>query len=199
MARRPLFCSLRGAWLITAFAFFALRTSPIMLADEPAPARQFVEVKLWVVEVSKTKLRSLGFDWDAVPRRPGSAITNDENLTGFLEALDQNGIASMHFKPRIATESGHTATIEISPFRKVEVTPTIIDAEHIAFDYHVEVTTRSEAQPDKAGRRLVSACSTELKSGATQLLSETTTQQRTAKGEPTQTTLLVLAQATIVK
>jgi|GEM_PF-4507579 Flp pilus assembly protein, secretin CpaC len=192
--------------LLAGLASCTLAVPLRAVADEPMPAeKQFVEVKLWVFEVSTTKLRTLCFDEGYIRGNP-KAIDDqqpkrldDEQFLKFLTALEQNNLVQKLSSPMIATRSGQKASIEISPYRKIEVTPTIIDGEQIGLDYHVEVATASQAKPDKVGRRLVSACSTELKSGVGQLLSETTSLQRTAQGKPNDSTILVYAQATIVK
>jgi hypothetical protein len=70
----------------------------------------------------------------------------------------------------------------------------------VAFAYYrSDIVAPPEVQPDKGGRRFVTACATELKSGSVELLSETKAQNRRASGEHDQTRILVLAQATIVK
>ena len=198
MSRKSLPCSLLRLSIFAALVACVLGSSRLGIADEPpAVAKQMVEVKFWVIEVSTTKLRNIGFDWDA-SKLHGKANDSAAEFLGFLTALEQNNLAHVHAKPMIATRSGQKAWLDISNL-KVEVTPTVVDDEHIGLEYRFEREIASEAQPDKAGRRFVTAYSTELKSGAVQLLSETTTQQRTAKGEPSQTTLFVLAQATTAK
>lgn len=184
--------------LFVALAACVLGSPLCGMAEDPPPAsEQLVEVKFWVIEISTTKLRNLGFDWNAI--HGSSKLTDDAKVLDFLTALDQNGLAHTLAKPMIATRNGRKASLEIGPHLKVEVTPTVATDEHIALAYHVEVATVSDAQRNKTGRHLVSACSTELKSGVVQLLSETTTRQRTVKGEPSQTTLLVLAQAATIE
>lgn len=71
--------------------------STLAVAVEPAPAaKQFVEVKFWVVEVSTTKLRNLGFDWQGLDK---SSKTDDPSKQlGFLVALEENNLARIPAK-----------------------------------------------------------------------------------------------------
>jgi hypothetical protein len=186
--------------LVPVLAFTAALAPSLAHAVEPARTeKQVVEVKLWVVEVSQTKLRNLGFDWSVVDSGKTPLAADGQKFLGFLEALEQNNIAQIHARPQIATRSGQKATLDLSPHLKLEVTPTVTDAEHIDIAWHVDVATARDQQDNDQRRRLVSACSTELKSGAVQLLSETAVQRRNAKGELAQSKLLVLAQATVMK
>ena len=196
MRRESLFCPLLCVVLCTVLVACVLGSSRLGIADEPPAAKEMVEVKLWVFEVNITKLRNVGFDWDATFSR--SFATDSAKLLAFLTALEQDNVARVISKPMISTGSGRKAWIEISNL-KVEVTPTVVDDEHIGLEYRFEREIASEAQPDKAGRRFVTAYSTELKSGAVQLLSETKAQHRRANGEHHQTRILVLAQATTAK
>ena len=188
MSRASFLCHLS----LTAVAASLLLLPRCAVAEDPSPvSKQVVEVKLWVIEVSNTKLRNLGFDWDHA--RGDTKLADDSNMLGFLTALEQNNIAYALAKPMIATRSGQKASIDMAPHLKVELTATASADDHVDLAYHIDI-----ANARGSGGRFVSAHSTELKSGVVQLLSQTTT-QRTAKGEPNHSTILVFAQATIVK
>jgi len=186
--------------LVAVLAFAATLASNVAHGVEPVRAeKQIVEVKLCVVEVSMTKLRNLGLDWSVVDSGKSPLVTDGQKFLGFLESLEQNNIAHFHARPQIATRSGRKAALEISPHLKLEVTPTVRDGEHVDITYHVDVATARDDSDSDQRRRLVSACSTELKSGEVQLLSETMILRRTNKGELAQSKLLVLAQATAIQ
>lgn len=184
-------------FLLAALAV-CLLFSQVSTAAEPAPAaKQPVEVKFWVVEVSTTKLRNLGFDWQALEKNPNT--DDPSKQLGFFLALEQNNLARILAKPMIATVSGRQATLAIEPALKVEVTPTVVDGQTIALDYRLERDIPVQAGSPETKGRFVTASATEVASGKVTLLSETNCQERRTDGKPNDTKLLVFAQATIGK
>jgi hypothetical protein len=169
--------------------------------NEPKPGdKQFVEVKLWVVEVNLTKLRALGFDVDAIPTS-SEATAKPRDWTSdrkFLESLQKNGLAQFISTPMIATRSGQVASLEMGRPLQIELTPTVLDGQQLELEYRIEVDTSTANEPARAKRRLVTAYSTELTSGETTCLSQTTSKRRNDQGKPIESKLVVLATATTV-
>jgi len=159
--------------------------------------KQIVEVKLWVVEVDAKKLRAIGFDWSALV--DASSEKRATLAPEFFIALEQNHLARVIATPTITSQSGRKASLEVSPQLKLDVTPVVKDDGQIELEYRIDVDTSTGNQPEQAARRLVTAYSTELESGATKCLSQTNAQRRSENGKTVETMLVVLARATTLK
>jgi pilus assembly protein CpaC len=128
------------AEMVTSISNVARDYYPNIINDLTVGGVQKVLLHVKVMEVSRTKLRNLGFDWTATFEdgfitqtaagvigfnrggdltdigRPGIrfGITNDSGtFLGFLEALRQNNLAKLMAEPTLTTLSGRPATFNV--------------------------------------------------------------------------------------
>jgi pilus assembly protein CpaC len=127
------------AEMVTSISNVARDYFPNIINDLTVGGVQKVLLHVKVMEVSRTKLRNLGFDWAATFNgdfinqtssgvlgfdadglvdfgRPGIrfGISNDSStFLGFLEALRQNNLAKLMAEPTLTTLSGRPATFNV--------------------------------------------------------------------------------------
>ena len=145
------------SWPVVALAVVVASFSggPVLAeppaADAPQSAeRQFVTVELSVVDVSLTKLRALGFDWEAVSKtlQPGFPDPKQlkfgagKQLEGFLQLLKQYNIGEVVSNPKLMTLNGRPASVDISPHLKLDVVPIVLGSGRIRVEHRLELPQR---------------------------------------------------------
>lgn len=182
---------------------------PQWVAAEDAPKKeQKVFVEVCVAEVSLTKLRALGFDWDAAHSTfEPTYRTNDDplDLLSFVDALGKDDLARVLSRPRLATMSGRTASFQVGDAKgqgvRLELVPQVLDIQKIQLQYRIEL---NPSKPDAAGeadgrrpatRELVLDSATELSPGTACCVSETRSRRTSERGKTEETATLVLIRA----
>jgi hypothetical protein len=111
-------------------------------ADEPAaPAATKapkVTVELLVVEVSVTKLRALGFDWEVAEGTSSSGVGDSKQFKGFLKALTQYDLAKVLCEPTLITLSGRPASLALGDKLKLDVVPIVLESGRIRTEYRLD-------------------------------------------------------------
>lgn len=192
MTNRPLLARRIALWQLMAI-LLATCAAGSSESVEPAVERTMVEVKFRVVEISTSKLRAAGFDWDAISGQ--ESLRDRANPGEFLKALAENNLARTVAEPMIGTISGQPASLKVAS-RALEVTPTVLENDRIRLAYRI--ATQIPAR-DGTPTPFESASTTELKSGEAQVLSETRTLTYDTDGKKDETTICVVAEAKTVK
>ena len=127
-------------------------------AKKPGPANDNslpqILLRLRVYEVSRTKLRNLGFDFSRVFSGPVQA----ESLVKVLDVLREEGVARLVSEPMVATQSNRPASVRVGGHARVAVglgggrtgiedkfygtsldfTPVVSDGDTIHLKFHFE-------------------------------------------------------------
>lgn len=180
--------------LLFAAALLAC-AAQIRAAEPAATKKQFVTVELTVYEVSVTKLRALGFDWDASsPGKPAADRTDvlksasGKQLAGFLQALKQNGLANVVSEPKLMTLSGRPASLEVGPTR-LQVTPLILESGRIQVGHRLQLS--------HSGMELRSESTLEVDSGQAVIANaQMRREQKDAAGKVNEIETLAIVRAT---
>jgi Flp pilus assembly secretin CpaC len=112
------------------------------LRAEP-PAAQSITVEVTVIEVNRTKLRALGFDWDLVKNGGRSdvadLVTTQKQLDGFMQALQQYNMANVLCRPKLMTLSGRPASLAIGDHLRLDVVPIVLESGRIRVEHRLEL------------------------------------------------------------
>ena len=193
---------IRQVSLLQAAAALLLAACGVLRAEPPAEktprpaAKQSVTVEVTVIEVNRTKLRALGFDWDLLARgaNPPPDVPDVNNfkfasvkqLEGFLQALRQYDLAKVISEPTLVTLSGRAASLAVG-HTKLDVVPIVLESGRISVEHRLEL--------DHAGGVLKSQSAIEVDPGQPVIAGHLRSQQKDAAGKVTETTLLVLVRA----
>jgi Flp pilus assembly secretin CpaC len=159
-------------------------------ADEPAaPAATKaprVTVDMLVVEVSLTKLRALGFDWEVVKGAHQLVHADGKQLTGFLRALKEHDLAEFLCEPKLMTLSGRPASLAVGT-TKLDVVPVILGSGRIQVEHRLELP--------HAGGVLRSHSAVELDPGQAVIAGHVRSNKKDAAGKANETATLVVLRA----
>ncbi len=180
--------------------------SPPVAAQDAPKKEPKVFVEVCVVEVSLSKLRSLGFDWDAllhsVFESPTRLGTDPGDLLGFMDALQRDGLVRELCHPRLATMGGRPASLQVGDAIRLNVAPKVLDSQKIQLEYRVELNVpETAADGGQTGERrrsvsqLVLDSATELVPGKSCCVSETRTRRTNEQGKVEETATIVLLRA----
>ena len=177
-------------------------------AEDASKKQEKVFIEVYVAEVSFSKLRALGFDWDAAHSTfEPTYRTNDDplDLLSFVDALRKAGLVRELCHPRLATMSGRTASFQVGDAKgqgvRLELVPQVLDTQKIQLQYRIEL---NPPKPDAAGeadgrqhttRELMLDSATELSPGTACCVSETRSRRTNEKGKIEETVTVVLIRA----
>jgi hypothetical protein len=201
----------RECWLFFCATLMTLAMSWVAMGQETAKGPPRITVQLWIVEVSTDKLRKLGFDWSQISSQQAFKTQSIDSVAalaeatkgldaneflGFLKALEKNNLARLHAEPTIATRSGRQASLFIDDHLQLDVTPTVIDDQHVQLQYRIELS---------AGEGNGSGTASPLSAGSTVLVdveklclvSQTLSSWQEANGKRRQTETLLLVRADV--
>jgi hypothetical protein len=197
-------------WFSFAIAsVLSLAFVPHWVRAEDAPKKeQKVFVEVCVAEVSLSKLRALGFDWDAAHSTfEPTYRTNDDplDLLSFVEALGKDDLARVLSHPRLATMSGRTASLQVGDAKgqgvRLELVPQVLDTQKIQLQYRIELNLSKPAAAGEvndrrhATRELVLDSATEFAPGIACCVSETRSRRTNEQGKTEETVTIVLLRA----
>jgi hypothetical protein len=170
--------------------------SPPVAAQDAPKKEPKVFVEVCVVEVSLSKLRSLGFHWDALLH------TDPGDLLGFMDALQKDGLIRELCHPRLATMGGRPASLQVGDAIRLNMAPKVLDSQKIQLEYRVELNVpETAADGGQTGERrrsvsqLVLDSATELVPGKSCCVSETRTRRTNEQGKVEETATIVLLRA----
>ena len=110
------------------------------LRDELSQQQQ-IGLELQVFEVSQTKLRNMGFDWDNI-KKMGSSPGRD--ASGFCTALCKNNLAKVFAERKTQTPNGSAANFMLDDGSRTaltfDCTPTALDSGNIRMAVKFEIT-----------------------------------------------------------
>lgn len=206
----------RRLFSFAAVVIVAGSMMPSLVKGEEPPANapavspkkgQKVFVEVCVAEVSLSKLKALGFDFSAIlsmesdPRSDGMP----QDVMGFLEALSRDSLARVVSRPRLATMSGRSASLQIGDAKgqgvRLNVVPHVRDSGNIRLEYRIELNV---PPPDADGenppgadsaQQFVLASATELEPGKACCVSETRSRRTNERGKLVETATVVLLRA----
>jgi Flp pilus assembly secretin CpaC len=185
------------AAIFLAVACSSLRAEPPAEEAKPAAAKQSVTVEITVLEVNRTKLRAIGFDWDLAVTggEPATEIAGPKNgkfgtgkqLDTFLQAIQRYDLARVISKPTLMTLSGRPASLAIGDYVKLDVVPIVLESGRIRVEHRLELA--------HSGVKLKSDGAVEVESGQAAVGSQVRSEKRDAAGKVHETETLVLVRA----
>jgi hypothetical protein len=177
--------------VVALLAHAHLRAEPPASVAKPAAAKQFVTVEVTCVEIDLTKLRAVGFDWDAVTKKSTTDLPESKklelavanNCDSFVRALVRHDLASFLWRPQLMTLCGRPASVAI--INRLDIVPEILESGRIRVDHRLELPQRKF--------KLDSAV--ELDPGQAVISSQVRGELQDADGKARETTTIVVVRA----
>ena len=190
-------------WFWSVAFAFGLGLVPAGRSEEPAKEDHKVFIEVCVADISSSKLRSLGFDWNALTSCEAANRPDGEplDLIRLLEALSKDDLARVLYRPRLATMSGRAASLQVGDAIRLDLVPKVPSAEQIQLEYRIELYDLKPAGDGEADerrqttRRLVLDSATELAPGKVHCVSETRCRRTNDRGKVEETSTVVLLRA----
>src|SRR5262245_55734661 len=143
-------------WIATATVVVALLAHAHLRAEPPAATapqavkKQPVSIEVTCVEIDLTKLRDVGFDWDAVTKKSVKdlpeakklelAVAN--NCDGLVRTLERHDLARFLCRPNVTSLSGRPASFAIGDATRLDIVPEILESGRIRIDHRLELPQR---------------------------------------------------------
>lgn len=157
---------------------------PPSAGQEPPKESRKIYVEVCVAEISVTKLKNLGLDWDVFVKNADSSAGDKDQAEDeptdtikFVRALAQSDLAQILAHPRLATLSGRPASLVLGDAIKLNVNPQVTEKGWIRLEYEIRVsqplpadkkiTVTPPLNVPQGKRELASSASVELEPGHT--------------------------------